>query len=181
VRRLALGVLCLAVLLAGCGRDPLGARTSNEVGVTAFAPSDRVALPDIAGSTLDGSQLAVAGSRGKVVVLNSWASWCLPCNDEAEALVAASKRFTPLGVSFIGLDVSDEKAAAHHYTRRYGVPYPSILDPDGTLLASIPSIPPGALPSTLILDREGRIAVRFIGAVQEPSFTEQLNAVLAEE
>jgi len=181
VRRQLAAALGLAFLLTACGRDPLGARVSSEVGVTEFGPSDRVEVPAISGSTLDGTQLALAGYRGKVVVLNNWASWCEPCNDEAATLVATSKRFKPLGVNFVGLDVSDQDAAAREYTKKYGVPYPSILDPAGTTLASIPSVPPGALPSTLILDREGRIAVRFIGAVMEPAFTEKLNAVLAEE
>ena len=172
--------MCIGLLLSACGRDPLGARKSEEVGVTAYAQGDRVDLPVIAGETLHGSQLSTADLRGRVVVLNSWASWCDPCNEEAPGLVAASRKFTPRGVRFVGLDVTDQEAAAQQYTAKYGVPYPSILDPKGTKLASLPGVPPGALPSTLIIDRQGRVAVRFIGAVKEPAFSEQVKAVLSE-
>lgn len=173
--------LSAVLLLSACGRDPLGVRVSEEVGVTAYAASDRVDLPPIAGQTLGGDQLSLADLRGHVVVLNSWASWCLPCNDEAAALAVASTKFQADGVKFVGLDVTDQDSSAREYTSTYGIKYPSILDPKGTKLALIPSVPPGALPSTLIIDRQGRIAVRFIGAVKEPGFSEQVKAVLAEE
>lgn len=181
MRRALVVLLCTAALLSACGRDPLGARVSEVVGTTSFSPSDRVDLPPISGQTLQGGQLSVGDLRGKVVVLNSWASWCLPCNDEAAALAAAFRKFQGEGVEFVGLDVTDQDSSAHEYTSTYGIKYPSILDPKGTKLASIPSVPPGALPSTLIIDRQGRIAVRFIGAVKEPAFSEQVKAVLAEE
>lgn len=181
MKRIAVGLICVAFMLGACGRDPLGARVSEEVGVTAYAPSDRVDLPAISGPTLSGEPLSIADLRGQVVVLNSWASWCEPCNEEAQALVAASRRFAPLGVKFVGLDVTDEELSAQEYSTKYAVPYPSIVDAKGSKLASIPSVPPGALPSTLIIDKQGRIATRFIGAVKEPAFSAQLKEVLAED
>lgn len=181
MKRVVVGLLSAALLISGCGRDPLGARVSGEVGVTVFAPSDRVGLPPISGQTLGGEQLSLADLRGEVVVLNSWASWCVPCNEEAAVLVDASKEFQSQGVRFVGLDVTDQDASAKEYSRKYSVTYPSIVDSKGTKLASIPGVPPGALPSTLIIDREGRIAVRFIGAVKQPSLSNQVRAVLAEQ
>ena len=180
MKRLVLVLLCAAVLATACGRDPIGSRVSEEVGVTAYAPSDRVALPPVAGQTLSGRPVSIQDFQGQVVVLNNWASWCDPCNEEAAALVAASKKFSAEGVQFVGLDVTDQPAAAQRFTAKYGVPYPSIVDAKGLKLASLPSVPPGALPSTLIIDRNGQIAVRFIGAVKEPVFSDQVRAVLAE-
>ncbi|MDP2014125.1 MAG: TlpA disulfide reductase family protein [Actinomycetota bacterium] len=170
----------MALLLTACGREPLGARVSEEVGVTTYAPSDRVDLPPIAGQTLGGAPLSITDLRGRVVVLNSWASWCEPCKQEAAALVAASNTLQPRGVRFVGLNVTDEEASARQYTSKYAIAYPSIVDAKGTKLASIPGVPPGALPSTLIIDMQGRIAVRIIGVVKEPAFSEQVQAVLAE-
>ncbi|MDO9486207.1 MAG: TlpA disulfide reductase family protein [Actinomycetota bacterium] len=149
--------------------------------MTVYAQGDRVDLPPLAGRTLSGGNLAIADLRGQVVVLNNWASWCEPCNEEAEALVEASKKFASQNVQFVGLDVTDQDAAAQDYTKTHGVEYPSIVDPKGVLLASVPSVPPGALPSTLIIDPQGRIAVRIIGVVKEPVFSEQITSVLAEE
>ena len=180
MKRAVLALLCVGLCLSACGRDPIGSRVSEEVGVTTYAPSDRVALPTISGQTLTGKPLSVQDFHGQVVVLNNWASWCDPCNEEAAALVSASKKLTSQGVQFVGLDVTDQQAAAQKFTAKYGVPYPSIVDAKGTKLASLPSVPPGALPSTLIIDRQGQVAVRFIGAVKEPEFSQQVRAVLGE-
>ena len=97
---------------------------------------DRVTAPDLGGTTLDGARWTLQSKRGKVVVLNSWASWCLPCNDEAPVLVTAAKKFEGKGVEFIGLDVSDQNASAQEFVDTYKIPYPSIVDKTGTLLNS---------------------------------------------
>lgn len=177
-------MLVVAVLatiaLTSCGRDPVGKRVSETVGVTQFSTFDRVTVPNISGTTLDGAPLDLQSQRGKVLVLNNWASWCLPCNDEAPMLVAASKKFAGKGVEFIGLDVSDQNASAQEFVDTYKIPYPSIVDRSGKLLNALPGVPPEALPSTLIIDRDGNIAVRIVGSVKEPKFTELISAVLAE-
>jgi peroxiredoxin len=153
------------LLLSGCGRDPVALRGSDEVGVTLLQPSDRVALESVSGETLDGQQLSLDDYRGKVVVLNAWASWCEPCKAETPALVRSASRFSEADVAFVGLDSFDSREKALDFADQYGVTYPSLFDPEGTILGSVPGIPPKAVPSTLILDREGRIAVRVIGPV----------------
>jgi len=180
VRRILIVAVFATLALAGCGRDPVGSRVSPTVGVTEFSTFDRVTAPDLGGTTLDGEQLTLQSQRGKVVVLNNWASWCLPCNDEAPMLVTASKKFSGQGVEFIGLDVSDQNASAQEFVGTYKIPYPSIVDKSGKLLNSLPGVPPEALPSTLIIDRDGNIAVRIVGSVKEPKFSELITAVLAE-
>lgn len=153
------------MVLAGCGRDPVALRGSDEVGVTILKPADRVELSTESGQTLIGETLSLRDFRGKVVVLNAWASWCEPCKQETPALVKSASRFSPDDVAFIGLDAFDSKDKALEFVDQFGMTYPSLFDPDGELLGSIPGIPPKAVPSTLILDREGRIAVRIIGPV----------------
>ncbi|MFA7323009.1 MAG: TlpA disulfide reductase family protein [Candidatus Nanopelagicales bacterium] len=172
-------VMC-ALVLTGCGRDPVATRVSEKVGVTEFSHFDRVSAPDISGTTLDGRKLALSDFAGQVVVLNNWASWCLPCNDEAAILTAASKEFDGQGVRFIGLDVSDQTASAKEFVATYKIPYPSIIDQSGAKLGTLPGVPPQALPSTLIIDRDGSVAVRIIGVVKQPEFSRLINGVLTE-
>jgi thiol-disulfide isomerase/thioredoxin len=180
VKRLVLAVACMAVLITGCGRAPVGTVVSEKVGVTEYSTFDRIAAPEIAGPTLTGPTVSLADYRGKVVVLNNWASWCLPCNDEAPTLVAAARKYASKDVAFVGLDVSDQDASAREFTATYGVPYPSIIDASGRQLARLPGVPPEALPTTLIIDRDGNIAVRIIGAVKEPVFSQLIDQLLAE-
>ena len=161
---LAAGV-CAVMVLAGCGRDPVALRGSDEVGVTILKPADRVSLDTVSGETLTGDTLSLNDYRGKVVVLNAWASWCEPCKQETPALVKSAARFSSDDVAFIGLDAFDSKDKALEFENQYGMTYPSLFDPEGKLLGSVPGIPPKAVPSTLILDRDGRIAVRIIGPV----------------
>jgi len=180
VRRILVVAVLATLALTSCGRDPVGTRVSQTIGATQFSTFDRVTAPDVNGITLDGASLALRSKRGKVVVLNNWASWCLPCNDEAATLVAVSKKLAEKGVEFLGLDVSDQNASAQKFVETYKIPYPSIVDRSGRILNTLPGVPPEALPSTLIIDRDGKIAVRIVGAVKEPKFTELILAVLAE-
>lgn len=176
-RPVAVVVLAVTVLagVAACGRD-----LPPTVGTESIAPADRGAPLVLAGPTLDGSTLDVASLRGRVVVVNDWASWCVPCREETPALVALARESDPADVAVVGLNVTDDPAAAQAFVDEYAVPYPSIEDPDGTLLTTIPGVPPSALPSTVVLDRSGRVAARIIGAV-DPAELRALVAGLAAE
>ena len=151
--------LALLVLVSGCGRDPvLG------VGTTRLAVEDREPAPAIAGTTLEGGRLDLADLAGRVVVLNNWASWCAPCRAEVPVLVDAARQRGG-EVAFVGLNVSDEQAAAQAFVTETGMDYPSIVDPNGALLATIPGVPAKSLPSTIVIDPQGRVAARVIGEV----------------
>lgn len=164
-----------ATLLSACGRS-----LPPQVGTESVAPADRGAPLAISGPTLDGGSLDLADLRGSVVVLNDWASWCGPCRDETPTLVHLSQTVDPASVRIVGLNVKDEPAAAQAFTRELGVTYPSIVDPEGALLATIPGVPPAALPSTVVLDRQGRIAARIIGAVDPGSLAGLVSSLEAE-
>ncbi len=145
-----------------------------------FRVADRQASPRIAGETLDGAQLDVADLRGKVVVVNFWASWCAPCRAEAPNLKAVAERRAAEGVAFVGVAVKDDADAARAFERTQQVPYPSLFDQAGVVLTRFRALAPQTPPSTLLLDRQGRIAGRFIGGVTETELDGPVQALLGE-
>lgn len=135
-------------------------------GLTLYATDQRVAVPAIQGTELDGSPLKLDDLRGHVVVLNVWGSWCAPCRAEAPDLARISKTTQPAGVRFVGIDVRDNAAAARAFTRRFGIAYPSYNDQDGLVLAQFAGlVPVSAVPSTLVIDRHGRVTARVVGRI----------------
>ena len=117
-------------------------------------------------------------------MLNAWASWCEPCKTELPVLVAeakAAKAAHASSIAFVGLDVNDtEPGAADQMVARFDVSYPSIVDDGAKLLARIPGVPPEAIPSTVVIDRQGRVAARVIGEVK-PGMLAPLLAELSAE
>lgn len=176
-RARAAAVLCAfaglgAVLLAGCGGDAAaGGGESRYIagdgGVTVVPPGKRGNPVALKGSTLDGSPLNVAALRGNPVVLNVWASWCAPCRKEAPILQEAYEELKAEGVAFVGLNTQDPSIEpAQAFERTYDITYPSLYDDKGRLLLALHgAVPPNSLPTTLILDAEGRIAARVTGAM----------------
>ncbi len=174
--------------LAGCSSSGGSANSGSQSrfvagdGSVVLVPAaDRVPAPDITGTTLTGEGFALTDYRGKVVVLNVWASWCAPCRAEAPSLNQVSRELAPRGVQFIGLDTRDTTASAQAFVRRFDVPYPNVWDPDAQLqLAFRDSLPPQAIPSTLLIDRRGRVAGRILGEVDRTQLRELLTE-LADE
>jgi thiol-disulfide isomerase/thioredoxin len=145
-----------------------------------IAEPDRPLAPALAGTTLEGEPLDVADYRGQVVVLNFWASWCPPCRAEAGNLVEVAQQTEAEGVQFIGVNVKNAKDEAIAFERKAGVPYPSLHDQPGVLLTRFRELVPQVPPTTLILDREGRIAGRFIGGVTTRELLVPVRAIAAE-
>jgi thiol-disulfide isomerase/thioredoxin len=187
-KRLVVGLLLGALLLAGCGEAAGDATPGGEQGFVAgdgsivvLAPSQRVAAPELAGPLLTGGDLSTKDFLGAVVVLNVWASWCAPCRAEAPDLQAVWDATAAGGVQFIGLNTRDSDAAAGGFVRTYGLTYPQMLDPDGRLqLLFRDTLPPQAIPSTVVLDKEGRVAARALGAVSESDLLGLIEPLVAE-
>lgn len=186
MRRLALALACAALALTACSTDP--AATSSDTGFVAgdgsvvlLDQSERVAAPVVEGTTLDGQSWSSADAVGDVLVLNVWASWCAPCRAEAPDLEAAWVETQDEGVQFVGLNTRDSDAAARAYVERFGITYPSVVDTDGMIqLQFRDTLPPQAIPSTLVVDRQGRVAARFLGVVDETTLTSVVRDVAAE-
>jgi thiol-disulfide isomerase/thioredoxin len=162
------------VAVTGCSSNPTsGAPTTPQLQTIAtgddglIAARDRTPAPALSGTSLAGRSVDVAALRGRVVVLNFWASWCGPCVAEAKNLVAVANQTAPQGVTFVGVDIRDESANARAFERTHAVPYESIEDQPGALLARFRRFVPQTPPTTLLLDRQGRVAGRFIGGLTE--------------
>lgn len=182
----ALGAVAL-LALTGCssGSSSEATGTSFVAGdgsIVLLDPAERVAAPNLVGMTLNGQQLSSAGLAGDVLVVNVWASWCAPCRSEAPSLERLSKEFADQGVSFIGLNTRDSDTSARSFVERFGITYPNVIDRDGVLqLGFRESLPPRAIPSTLVIDRSGRVAARVLGAVSESSLRGVIEAVTGEK
>jgi len=152
------------------------------LGQTRIARAAREPAPALSGQTLDGRRLRVQDLKGAVVVLNVWASWCTPCEEEAPTLTALDAAFREQGVRFVGINVRDDPDAAREFSERFGVTYPSIVDPTGSLASRLaPWLPTQAIPGTVVLDRRGRVAVSVIGKVRRAPMRTALDDLVAEK
>jgi thiol-disulfide isomerase/thioredoxin len=177
--------LALAAGLSGCASPSNGSSGTNFVagdGTITFVPAERrQAAVQLRGTTLEGQPVDVAAFRGRAVVLNVWGSWCAPCRKEAPDLQAASQRLAPKGVQFLGINTNDpDPAQAIAFQKTFKVTYPSLADPAGdALLALRGAVPPNAVPTTLVLDPQGRIAVRISSTTTATTLTDLVEDVLA--
>lgn len=149
--------------------------------VTEFAAADRKAPVAINGTLFDGRQVTTQDLQGKVTVLNFWFAACAPCRVEAPALEALHQEFKGEGVQFFGVNLRDEKATAEAFEKTFNVSYPSFNDKDGGVLLSVSGIvPPGAVPTTLVLDKQGRVASRVLGELQKSTLKALITTAVAE-
>jgi len=192
--RAATLALVAAVALAGCtATDPLAEQyregtgqgyISGDGAYTLFAPEERAAPIEFEGEIETGETVSSDDYRGDVLVVNFWYAGCPPCRLEAPDLEALAQQFADEGVSFLGVNIYDQAPTALSFAKEFGVTYPSILDVnDGQVrLAFAGQVAPTAVPTTLVLDREGRVAARIAGLVSEPSVLRSMIAdTLAEE
>lgn len=164
--RLAVPVVAAALLLSGCSE--LGQQTPNlgslDQTVSEWKQPTTAAVT-FSGKTIDGTTFSSKQYLGKVVVVNFWYAGCPPCRAEAPTLNALATTYTG-DVQFVGVNVSDDSVTAAGFERTYKTPYPSIVDQEqgaSVQLAFAGAKSPKAVPSTLVLDRKGRVVARVVG------------------
>jgi peroxiredoxin len=167
--RIALVGAVLAALLgvAGCSTgsdavDPDAGGAQRFVAgsgeISQYAVGERKPAADVTGDLVDGGRFRLTALRGNVVVLNFWGSWCAPCRAEADDLQAVNVAAQPRGVRFVGVNIKDSESNAKAFERRYGVTYPSLFDEAGRVALQLRQFPPNAIPATIVIDRQGRVA-----------------------
>jgi thiol-disulfide isomerase/thioredoxin len=140
-----------------------------------YKAGHRPAVPDFTGRTLTGASLRLASYRGKIVVLNFWGSWCVPCRGEAPTLAVLSEQYRSRGVSFVGDDVGDTTADGLAFIRDMGITYPSVNDPGYQVAQQFSKVVlVNDTPTTLVIDRTGHLA----GAIYGTATYSALNTML---
>jgi thiol-disulfide isomerase/thioredoxin len=174
------------LLLAGCssGLERYGGFTFVSPGgqtELTYPAGQRGAIDDLSGPDLTGAgTLALSDYPDTVIVLNVWGSWCGPCRGEADSLNLAATLTADKGVQFLGINVKDTRDAGADFHRARQVPYPSIYDPSMRTLLSIRGFPTASIPSTIILDREHRVARIFLRVVSTGELVTAVTDLAAE-
>lgn len=186
-------LVAATLLLSGCTADPLSEQYA-EIGdpgyasadgtISEFAPDERGEAIVFDGTTDEGNPLSSSDYAGEVLVVNFWYAACAPCRVEAPDLAALSAKYQDVGARFLGVNVYDQAETSLAFARSFDIEYPSIIDANSgaVRLAFAGHAPPSAVPTTLVLDKQGRVAARFIGLIDEPSILDtMISDLIAEE
>ena len=169
----------VALVLSSCGGGGSSIAEESYVSgngsVSYIKKADRIPAPRLSGMTLTGKNYTY--DVEKVAVVNVWASWCAPCRAEAPTLAALSEKYSD--VAFIGILTRDNPVNAEAFTRRFALPYPTLID-DSVLIGFRKSLPANAIPSTVLIDKNGDVAARISGEVTVASLSELIEKVSAE-
>lgn len=126
--------------------------------------------------TLDGDSLALADLRGRVVILNFWASWCVACIDEHPVLIEAHERYRDRGVTLVGVVYNDTRANAAAWMRAMGGDWPSVLDPGSRVAIDYGVY---GVPESFFIGRDGRVAYKQLGPLNRAILTTWIEKLLA--
>ncbi len=160
-----------ADVLAEQYRDGTGQNyISGDGAITILAPDSRADAVSFSGATDTGGFFDSSEYANQILVVNFWYAGCPPCRLEAADLEALSQQFADDGVVFVGVNIMDQAPTALTFAEEFGVTYASIMDvSDGRVrLAFAGSVSPNAVPTTLVLDREARVAGRISGLLSDP-------------
>jgi thiol-disulfide isomerase/thioredoxin len=189
MRRLLAALAGVAVLVAGCstGKDAVDVNNGGQFRFVAGTPagevipeSDRKSAPGFAGQLLDGSKYSSTELSGDVSVINFWGSWCPPCRVETPEFQQVYSDVEGDGVQFLGINVKDEQQLARAFLTSKAITFPSLYDPRGEVALAFRDYPANAIPSTIVLDREGRVAAVYTAAVEPDDLRTVVTRVLEE-
>jgi thiol-disulfide isomerase/thioredoxin len=190
MRRIAIAVAAaLLLLVAGCStsKDAVDEGTNfqfvapgGQTTIIYDPPSSRGRAPAISGPSLlhDGQTVGVSDYQGKVVVLNIWGSWCGPCRVEAPELQSLQQQ---TGAAVLGIDVRDDRSAANDFVRDRSITFDSIFDPPGRTLAALSGYPRNTVPSTIVIDPQGRVAAVFLTSIRVSELAPLVKRLQAEQ
>lgn len=166
---------------AGANAGASGEQVTADRSVTTWDADSRPGPIELTGTDYAGAAVDLSAWRGDVVVLNTWYAACPPCRAEAPDLVEVATEYAEKGAHLVGLNFTDDQGTAQAFERTFSVPYPSIHDADGTAVAALQgTVPLQAVPTTVLLDREGRVAARILGMADPSTLRALLDDLLAE-
>ncbi len=194
-RAILAGALALPVslALAACAPEQSSlAQQANEGGnknyiagdgaVEVYAEDQRTAAIELTAETYKGNAVNLQEWRGDVVVMNFWYAACAPCRVEAPHLKELQEAFKPEGVHFLGINGRDEKATAEAFERTFAIPYESVPDRNGQVLMQLTKyVAAQAYPTTLVIDKKGRVAARILGLADKSTLKALIETAVAEK
>jgi peroxiredoxin len=182
--------LFTVALLAGCstGDDAVDVNNGGEFRFVAGTPAgevipaaDRRSAPTFSGTLLDGTTFSSTELAGDVAVINFWGSWCAPCRVETPEFQQVYADVRDHGVAFLGVNVKEtDEQFALAFVHRFGIEFPSLYDPSGETALAFRNYPANAIPSTIVLDRSGRVAAVYTGAVAQDDLRTVLDRLTGE-
>ncbi|CAN5639993.1 hypothetical protein BH24ACT11_BH24ACT11_09970 [soil metagenome] len=170
----AAAALTAGALLAGCAggissERAAGGYVRSDLGITVVPAAERADAPAVAGESVDGGRVALSDHAGQPVVLNVWFADCPPCRAEADDLVEAQRRLGAERVAFLGVNIRDDRDGAAAFQRRFDIDWPSIYDPTSAqLLGFRDNLPSAAVPTTWVIDSQGRVGARVVDEITSP-------------
>ncbi|MCX4448551.1 TlpA family protein disulfide reductase [Streptomyces sp. NPDC087866] len=185
---LAAAALALTLTACGSGNQTSGGGDTNFVtgtgGLSTAPKGERADAPKLDGETLDGKALDLAEYKGKIIVINAWGSWCAPCRLESKYFTKVAKETKDQGVQFVGINTRDNsRSNALSFEEDHGITYPSFYDRTGKLLLRFPkgTFRLQSIPSTVVIDREGKLAARFVGGIDDAQLHKMIDPLIAEK
>jgi peroxiredoxin len=183
-----IGITCIA-LATGCSTgsnavDQTAAGqfrfvSANKKG-TLIPAAKRKAAPAFSGQLLNGHDAKLADYGGKVIALNFWAAWCSPCRVEAPDLEKVYQSEQKAGLQILGVDVKDDKGSAQEFISDKDITYPSFWDPQGRAALTFRNFNPNAIPSTILIDRLGRVAAVYMAPLIDNDLAVAVKPLLSE-
>jgi peroxiredoxin/predicted small secreted protein len=191
MRRLVPALLAALLLAAGCATGEGSAVDVNNGGEFRFEAGtpfgevipedDRATAPEFTGDLLGGGDFDSTDLAGDVAVLNFWGSWCPPCRVETPEFQQLYTEVRDQGVQFLGLNVKDDDQLAQAFLDSNGIEFPSLYDPRGEVALAFRDYPANAVPSTIVLDREYRVAAVYTSKISQEDLRTVVDRLLAEE
>jgi peroxiredoxin len=190
MRSVVAGLLGVLVLLTGCstGSGAVDVNNGGEFRFVAGTPAgevipvdQRARAPEFSGRLLGGEEFSSTELEGDVAVLNFWGSWCAPCRVETPEFQEVYADVRDRGVAFLGLNVKEtSEQFAQAFVDSFGIEFPSLYDPRGEVALAFRDYPANAIPSTIVLDQQGRVAAVYTGAVSQDDLRRVLDRILEE-
>jgi peroxiredoxin len=180
--------LMLPVSACSAGKNAVDQGANNEFRYvqankqgTVIAEAKRKQAGPLAGTLLSGGNYQLSSDHGKIVVLNFFASWCGPCQNETPQFDQVYRDRRTAGVQFVGLDVKDpSRSASQAWLQNKQVTFPVVYDEPGKTALQLGDLPLAGLPATVVIDRQGRVSAVYVGEVQPKDLTNALDELAKE-
>jgi peroxiredoxin len=181
-------LLAAALLLSACtgsdAVDQTGVQHYKFEGATPigklYPASKRQPAADFDGKLVNGGSFQLASTRGKVVVLNFWGSWCGPCKTELPQFDLLYRKVKAKGVDFVGINTKDPKDNARAFIRNNDISFPNVYDEPGEVAVRLGNLPAVSLPFTVLVDQAGKVAAVYIARLSFNDLQGSIDKLLAE-